>query len=334
MSELFFKTPSEEKSSAEKDKLYDLIILGGGPAGLTAAIYATRAKLDTLLIEKALPGGYVSSTDWVENYPGFTDGISGMELSKKMEEHAKKFGAKIVLEEIIGIDLKSEPKIVQTNQGKYQAQTIILATGNEPKKLNVPGEDKFRGKGVSYCATCDGPFFKDKDIVIVGCGNSGIQEGLYLLRFVKSITYVEFLPYMIAEKILQERALKKPRMKFYLEHELLSIDGKDKSEFGSIGVESVTAQNRKTKEKVVIPAQGVFFYVGLVPQTQFLKGKISLDKDGYIIANNNTQTSIPGVFAAGDVRQKNLRQIVTATADGAIAAVMAQKYLEDKKEGM
>jgi len=327
MTELFFKTPLEKKPPLEKDKLFDLIILGGGPAGLTAAIYATRAKLDTLLIEKALPGGYVSSTDWIDNYPGFTDGISGMELSKKMEDHARRFGANIILDEVIEVDLKSEPKTVKTNQSKYQTLTIILATGNEPKKLNVPGEEKFRGKGVSYCATCDGPFFKDKDIVIVGCGNSGIQEGLYLLRFVKSITYVEFLPYMIAEKILQEKALREPKMKFHLEHQISSIDGKDR-------VESVTIQNLKTEEKVIIPVQGVFFYVGLVPKTEFLKGKIDLDKDGYIITDENTQTSVPGIFAAGDVRQKSLRQIATAVGDGAIAAVMAQKYLEEKKREM
>ncbi|MDH4223065.1 MAG: thioredoxin-disulfide reductase [candidate division Zixibacteria bacterium] len=324
MSELFFKTPSGDKHPEDEAKVYDLIILGGGPAGLTAAIYATRAKLDTLVIEKAMPGGYISTTDWIENYPGFADGISGMELSRKMEEHAKKFGAKIIQGEVTNIELKSEPKLVETNHSKYRARTIIIATGNEPKKLNVPGEEKFRGRGVSYCATCDGPFFKDKDIVIVGCGNSGLQEGLYLLRFVKSITYVEFLPQMTAENILQERALKEPGMKFHLNHQLLSIDGEDK-------ITSVTAQNRETSEKVVIPVQGIFFYVGLIPQTQFLKGKISMDESGYIIANNKTQISIPGVFAAGDVRQKDLRQIVTATSDGAIAAVMAQKYLEEKK---
>lgn len=325
MPELFFKTPSSDKPLEDKEKIYDLIILGGGPAGLTAAIYAARAKLETLIVEKAVPGGYVSTTDWVENYPAFAEGISGMELSKKMEEHAKKFGTKIIQEEVADVDLKSEPKTIQTAQTKYQTRTVIIATGNEPKKLNVPGEEKFRGKGVSYCATCDGPFFKEKDIVIVGCGNSGIQEGLYLLRFVKSITYVEFLPQMTAEKILQERALKESRMKFHLNHQLLSIDGEDK-------VESVTAQNRETNEKVVIPAQGVFFYVGLVPQTQFLKGKISMDEYGYIVVNNNAQTSVSGVFAAGDVRQKDLRQIVTATSDGAIAAVMAQKYLEERIE--
>jgi len=323
MTELFFKTPFEKKSPQDKDKVYDLIILGGGPAGLTAAIYATRAKLDTLLIEKAVPGGYVSSTDWIDNYPGFTEGISGMELSKKMEDHAKRFGANIIQEEVIDMNLKSEPKTVETSQGKYQTQTIILATGNEPKKLNVPGEEKFRGRGVSYCATCDGPFFKDKDIVIVGCGNSGIQEGLYLLRFVKSITYVEFLRFMTAEKILQEKALREPKMKFYLEHQISSIDGKDR-------VESVTIQNLKTKNNIIIPTQGVFFYVGLVPKTELLKGKIDLDKDGYIISDENTKTSIPGVFAAGDVRQKSLRQIATAVGDGAIAAVMVEKYLESR----
>jgi thioredoxin reductase (NADPH) len=323
MTELFFKTPSEKKSPQDKDKVYDLIILGGGPAGLTAVIYATRAKLDTLLIEKAVPGGYVSSTDWIDNYPGFTDGVSGMELSKKMEDHAKRFGANIIQEEVIDVDLKSELKLVETTHNKYKTLTVIIATGNEPKKLNVPGEEKFRGRGVSYCATCDGPFFKDKDIVIVGCGNSGIQEGLYLLRFVKSITYVEFLRFMTAERILQEKALKEPKMKFYLEHQISSIDGKDR-------VESVTIQNLKTEEKVIIPAQGVFFYVGLVPKTEFLKEKIDLDKDGYIITDENTRTKIPGVFAAGDVRQKSLRQIATAVGDGAIAAVMARKYLEEK----
>jgi len=323
MTELFFKTPSEKKSPQDKDKVYDLIILGGGPAGLTAAIYANRAKLDTLLIEKAVPGGYVSSTDWIDNYPGFTEGVSGMELSKKMEDHARRFGANIIQEEVIDVDLKSEPKLVETTHNKYKTLTVIIATGNEPKKLNVPGEEKFRGRGVSYCATCDGPFFKDKDIVIVGCGNSGIQEGLYLLRFVKSITYVEFLRFMTAEKILQEKALLEPKMKFHLEHQISSIDGKDR-------VESVTIQNLKTKEKVIIPAQGVFFYVGLVPKTEFLKGKIDLDKDGYIISDENTKTSIPGVFAAGDVRQKSLRQIATAVGDGAIAAVMVEKYLESR----
>jgi thioredoxin reductase (NADPH) len=325
MPELFFKTPMGSKPQEDKGKVYDLIILGGGPAGLSAALYAGRARLDTLLIEKNLPGGQISITDWVENYPGFPEGITGLDLAKKFEDHARKFGTRIVLEEVVDAELKSEPKVIKTSQGEYRAHTIILATGNEPRKLNIPGEEKFKGRGVSYCATCDGPFFKDKDLVIVGCGNSGVQEGLYLLRFVKSITYVERLQCHNAEKILMERALKEPRMKFYYEHELVSIDGKDK-------VESVTAINLKTKEKMVIPAQGVFFYVGLVPKTEFLRGKVDCDPYCYVICNENSCTSVPGVFAAGDVRMKDVKQIVTAVAEGAIAATMAMKYLEGKKE--
>jgi len=325
MPELFFKTPMGSKPPEEKGKVYDLIILGGGPAGLTAALYASRAKLDTLLIEKSLPGGQISITDWVENYPGFPDGISGMELARKMEEHARKFGATIILEEVVDVDLKADPKIVKTTRREYRTQTIIVATGNEPKRLNVPGEEKFLGRGISYCATCDGPFFKDKDIVIVGCGNSGVQEGLYLLRFVKSITFVERLQCHNAEKILMERALKEPRMKFYYEHELVSINGEDR-------IESVTAINLKTKDKIVIPAQGVFFYVGLVPKTGFLRGKVECDSYCYVICHDNSCTSVPGVFAAGDVRQKDVKQIVTSVADGAIAATMAMKYLEGKEK--
>ncbi|HVP36374.1 MAG TPA: thioredoxin-disulfide reductase [Terriglobales bacterium] len=325
MPELFFKTPMESKAPEEKGKIYDLIILGGGPAGLTAALYASRAKLDTLLIEKSLPGGQISITDWVENYPGFPDGISGMELARKMEEHARKFGATIILEEVLDVDLQADPKIVKTSRREYQTRTIIVATGNEPRRLNIPGEEKFLGRGISYCATCDGPFFKDKDIVIVGCGNSGVQEGLYLLRFVKSITFVERLECHNAEKILMERALKETRMKFYYEHELTSINGEDR-------IESVTAVNLKTKEKIVIPAQGVFFYVGLVPKTAFLRGKVDCDTYCYVICNENSCTSVPGVFAAGDVKQKDVKQIVTALSDGATAATMAMKYLESKEK--
>jgi thioredoxin reductase (NADPH) len=188
--------------------------------------------------------------------------------------------------------------------------------------LNIPGEDKFRGRGVSYCATCDGPLFKDKDIVVIGAGSSGVQEGLYLLQFVKSATVVEFLPHMTAEKILQERALKEPRMKFYLNHIVTSINGENK-------VESVTIKSRQTGEEKKIEAQGVFFYVGLNPMTEFLKGQIELDKWGYILAGEDTKTSVPGVFAAGDVRQKILRQITTAIGDGATTAFMAERYVEE-----
>jgi thioredoxin reductase (NADPH) len=307
------------------EKNYDLIIIGGGPAGLTAGLYATRGRLNTLLLDRLSPGGLVATTEWVENYPGFPEGITGADLMKKMEEQAQKFGLEIYpIQEVISVDLKNKIKTIKVEEGEYKTKAVIVATGTQPKKLNIPGEDKFRGRGVAYCATCDGPFFKDKDIVVIGAGSSGVQEGLYLLRFVKSATVVEFLPHMTAEKILQEKALKEPRMKFYLNHLVTSINGENK-------VESVTIKSRATGEEKKIEAQGVFIYVGLNPMTGFLKGQVELDKWGYILAGEDTKTKVPGVFAAGDVRQKILRQITTAIGDGATAAFMAGKYIEEQE---
>jgi thioredoxin reductase (NADPH) len=308
-----------------EDKIYDLIIVGGGPAGLTAGIYATRGNLETILLEKFVPGGTPATTDWVENYPGFPEGIAGADLMKKMEEQAKRFGLEITpTKEVLSVNFKNKIKTIKVEEGEYKSKAVIVATGTQPKKLNIPGEDKFRGRGVSYCATCDGPLFKDKDIVVIGAGNSGIQEGLYLLRFVKSATVVEFLPHMTAEKILQERAVKEKRIKFHLNHMVTSINGGNK-------VESVTLKNRQNSEENTIPVQGVFVYVGLNPMTGFLKGEIELDKWGYIVAGEDTKTSVAGIFTAGDVRQKILQQITTATGDGATAAFMAERYIEEQK---
>jgi len=304
---------------------WDIIIIGGGPAGLTAGIYASRARLNTLLIEKLVPGGLVVSTDKVENYPGFPGGIVGAELTKRMEEQAREFGLEIVIEEVKSLAVRDGVKIVRTPSNEYKATAVIIATGTEPKRLNVPGEEKFRGRGVSYCATCDGPFFKDKDIVVVGCGSSGIQEGIFLLRFAKQINFVEFLPYMTAEKILQEKAQKEPRTKFYLEHAVTAINGDET-------VSSVTIKERKTGKEKIIEAQGVFIYVGLNPITKFVKGTVKLDAHGYVVVDENLETSIPGVFAAGDVRANSLRQIATATGDGTLAALMAEKYVENIKD--
>jgi thioredoxin reductase (NADPH) len=313
---------SEESSSGGRD--YDLIIIGGGPAGLTAGIYAARARLNILLIGKLVPGGQAASTEWVENYPGFPEGIGGMELMKKMEQQAKKFGMEVLLDEITSVDFQDQTKIVKTPDKEHRSLTLIIATGTDYKKLNVPGEEKFKGRGVSYCATCDGPFFKEKDIAVIGCGNSGLQEGLFLQKFVKSISFIEFLPQMTGEKILQERVRKDPQNKFYLNHMVTSINGENR-------VESVSVKERDTEEEKKIPVQGVFIYVGLIPNTQFLKGKLDLNKWDYIKANDNTETSVPGVFAAGDVREKVLQQITTATSDGSIAAFMAEKYIEKLK---
>jgi thioredoxin reductase (NADPH) len=320
MVELEFKVG---KGSVKKS--YNLIILGGGPAGLTAGIYTSRSRLDTLLIGKLVPGGQAASTEWVENYPGFPEGISGAELIAKMEQQARKFGLEVFTDEVTSVEFTPEKKIVQTTKAQFTSKALIIATGTEPKKLNILGEDKFKGRGVSYCATCDGPFFKEKDIVVIGCGNSGLQEGLYLLKFVKSITFVEFLPRMTAEKILQERVQSQPNTKFFLNHVITSINGENR-------VESITIKNRGTEKEETIRVQGIFIYAGLIPHTQFLQGKLELNQDGYILTNENTETSVPGVFAAGDVRQKILQQITTATADGSIAAFMAEKYIEKSKE--
>jgi thioredoxin reductase (NADPH) len=305
------------------EKTHDLIIIGGGPAGLTAGIYATRAKLDTILLERLNPGGLVASTDWIENYPGFPEGISGADLVKKMEEQSAKFGLKIVpLKEVTTADVKSQPKVIKADEEEYKTKAVIIASGTEPKKLNIPGEEKFRGRGVSYCATCDGAFFQDKDIVMIGGGNSGIQEGLFLTRFVKSITVVEFMPHLNAEKILEERARKDSKFNFYLNHMATSINGENQ-------IESVTIKDRQTNEEKNIPAAGVFVYVGWDPKTEFVKGQIELDKWGYVVAGEDTKTSVPGVFVVGDVRVKALRQITTSVSDGTVAAFMAEQYIEE-----
>ncbi len=306
-----------------EEKIYDLIIIGGGPAGLTAGIYATRGKLDSLLLERLNPGGLVASTEWVENYPGFPEGITGAELVKKMEEQAIKFGLQIVpYNEVTSTDLKSRIKTLKVDQEEYKTKAVIIASGSEPKKLNIPGEEKFKGRGVSYCATCDGAFFKGKDIVVIGAGSSGIQEGLFLTRFVNSVTVVEFMPHMNAEKILQERASKEPKFKIFLNQMATSINGENR-------VESITIKSRDTGEEKAISAAGVFVYVGWNPMTHYLQGEVELDKWGYIIAGEDTKTSLPGVFAAGDIRTKILRQITTAVCDGTVAAFMAERYMEE-----
>ncbi|MCK4648748.1 FAD-dependent oxidoreductase, partial [bacterium] len=231
--------------------MYDIIIIGGGAAGLASGIYTSRGRLKTLLIEKGIPGGLTAATDFIENYPGFPEGIRGMALMEKMKRQTEKFGTEIIqgeVKEVRPVEGKIE---VETERKTYSAICVIVASGSIPKKLNIPGEKEFFGKGVSYCATCDGPLYRDKDVAVIGCGNSGLQEGEYLLKFVKSIAFVEFLPYMTAEKILQERLGKEGKAKFLLNHMLTRINGKD-------GVNSIMVKDRKTGEKKEIPVSGVF----------------------------------------------------------------------------
>jgi len=300
---------------------YDVLIVGGGPAGLTAGIYAGRAQLKVGMIERLMPGGQVASTDWVENYPGFQEGISGIDLMQKMEKQAKRFNLEIMSGTVEEVDFQQNPKKVVASGTEYLAKTVIIATGTDPKLLNVSGEKEFKGRGVSYCATCDGPFFKDKDVVVVGGGSSGVQESLYLSRFVRSIQLVEFMDHLNAEKILQRRAHDDPKFSFYLNHEVLSIDGEQT-------VQSVTVKDRATGDEKTLKADGVFIWIGLVPNTDFVKNTVTLNDWGYIVTNPEMETSIPGVYAAGDVCEKSVRQISTAVGDATIAAVSAIKHIE------
>ena len=300
---------------------YDVIIIGGGPAGLTAAIYASREGLTTILLEKMLCGGLAASTAHIENWPGTPEGVNGADLMEKFKRQSAKFGTQIAeFAEVIKVEPIEKAVKVTTSSGSYTGKTLIVATGSVPKKLNVPGEDKFYGKGVSYCATCDGPFYKGKDIAVIGCGDSGLQEGESLLTFVKSVTFIEFLPFIKAQQILQERVQKKPNTKFLLNHTVTSING-DKT------VKSVTIKNRQTNKEETIDVQGIFIYVGFLPNTKFLEGVVDLDPAGYVITNDDMQTSVLGIYAAGDVRSKKIRQITNACGDGTIAALAARDYI-------
>jgi len=300
---------------------YDVLILGGGPTGLTAGIYNCRAQLKTLLLERLMPGGQAASTEWIENYPGFDPGVSGTDLMSKMESQARRFGLEIASEPVMDVRFDQDSKTVVVEGKEYRSKTVIIATGSDPKTLNVPGEMELKGRGVSYCATCDGPFFKDKNVVAVGGGSSGVQESLYLTRFVKSIQLVEFMDHLNAEKILQNRARENPKFSFFLNHRVVSINGTRK-------VESVTVTDNKTGESRDLGADGVFVWVGLKPNTEFLRGKIKLDPNGAVVTDSEMATSVPGVFAAGDVRSKTVRQISTAVGDATTAAESALRYLE------
>lgn len=318
MSQFTFHIGQEDEL---KEKEYDIVVLGGGPAGLTAAIYTARGKLRTLVIEKEALGGEAAATDWIENYPGFPDGVSGTDLADKMEAQARHFGASIIFGNVQDLDLKAQPKKLVVDGKEITAKAVIIATGTHPKELGVPGEKEFKGRGVSYCATCDAPFFKDKNIAVIGGGNSGLQESLFLLKFVKSIKIIEFLPHLTAEKILQDRIRQHDNVEIYTHHRLVSINGDEK-------VRSITVENRSTGEKVEMPVDGVFVYVGLEPNTEFLKGQVELNDWGYIKVNSDRETNLSGVFAAGDVRDTKVRQVATAIGDGAYAAVMAIDYVD------
>lgn len=306
-------------------KIYDVIIIGAGPAGMTAAVYASRANLSTLMIERGIPGGQMANTEEVENYPGF-ESILGPELSTKMFDHAKKFGSEYaygIIKEIIDNGLI---KTIVTGTQVYKTYSVIIATGAEYKKIGVSGEKELSGRGVSYCAVCDGAFFKGKELVVVGGGDSAVEEGTYLTRFASKVTIVHRRDELRAQKILQERAFANEKVDFIWNHTLKKIHEKD-GKVGSLTLVSTIDGNEKE-----FKTDGVFIYIGLLPLSKPFENLGITNENGYIETNDKMETIVPGIFAAGDIREKMLRQIVTATSDGSIAAQTAQHYVEGIKE--
>jgi len=303
---------------------YDLIIAGGGPAGLTAGLYAARGMLRTLLLEKMTPGGQAATTFLIENYPGFPEGISGPDLAQAMENQAKKFGLAVTYGEMKRMSFREPLWEVEFEDRKLLAKAVIVASGVEPKKLGVPGEETLRGRGVSYCATCDGPFFKDQEIGVVGGGDSAVEEALYLTRFSAKVYLIHRRNALRAEKIIQERTFQNPKIEILWDTVVTRV-------LGDSGVDGLELQNVKTKALRTLKVGGVFFYVGWLSNTAFLKGIVNLDEQGYVVTDDRMATSAPGVFAAGDVRKKLLRQIATAVGDGAMAAFAAEHYIESRQ---
>ena len=299
--------------------MYDLIIIGGGPAGLTAGIYAQRARLKTLLLEKEIVGGQIAVSDVIENYPGFSS-ISGAELMEKFEQHAKGFGLEIKLTDVTDVQDKGKEKIVKTSEGDLITKAVIVATGAKPRRLGVPGEKEFTGKGVSYCATCDGPFFKGQQVLVVGGGDTAIKEAVYLSKIASTVYLAHRRDQLRAEKIIQEKAFSTPNIKMLLSHILKEIKGKT-------GIEKVTLQNLKDNTVKELDIEGVFIFVGINPTTDFVD--VEKDKQGFIKTDQDMRTSVNGIFAAGDCRTTPLKQVSTAVGDGALAAYMVEKYIEE-----
>ncbi|MEN8211071.1 MAG: thioredoxin-disulfide reductase [Thermodesulfobacteriota bacterium] len=304
---------------AETD--YDLVIIGAGPAGLTAGIYAARARMNVLLLEKAVPGGQILVTDWIENYPGFPEGISGFDLAEKMRTQAQELGLKIETAEVHSLNLSETKKEIVLKDKSITAKSLIIASGASPRNLGI-GEEKFMGKGVSFCATCDAPFFKEKTVVAIGGGDTAVQEAIFLTKFAKKVYLLHRRDELRATKILQERAFANDKLEIVWDTVATGLEG-------FFGVESVKIKNVKTNEEKTIKADGCFIWVGILPNTSFLNNSVKTDKTGFIQADKNMQTSVPGVFAVGDVRDTPLRQVSTAVGDGAMAAVSAEHYIEN-----
>jgi thioredoxin reductase (NADPH) len=300
--------------------IYDVIIIGGGPAGLSAGLYTSRARLKTLLIEKAIVGGQITNSERVENYPGFPDGISGFDLGELMRKQAEGFGLEIKYAEALGLELRRSEKVVKTSDGDYIGRTVIIAGGSTLQRLGVPGEERLTGRGVSYCATCDGPFFKDKTVAVVGGGDSAVEEALLLTRFASHVILIHRRDQLRASKILQEKASADKKMEFLWDSVVEDIQGEN-------GVTTIRVRNVKTGQTTNLEVSAVFIYVGQRPNTDYLTGLVPLDEKGCIIVNERMETEIKGVFAAGDIRQNSPRQVITAAGDGVTAALSAERFL-------
>ena len=300
--------------------MVDVAIIGAGPAGLTAAIYASRAGMKTLIFEQMAPGGQITSTHKLENYPGFPGGIAGSDFSVALKEQAESFGAELRSEKILRMELGGQPKSIISSQGEYEAKTVILALGASPRKLGIAGEEEYTGNGVSYCATCDGAFFRGMEVCVVGGGDTALEDAIYLANLAKKVSVIHRRDTFRAQHVLVERAKAKENIEFILDTVPVKIEG-------GMDLESILLKNAKTGEERSLPIAGCFVAIGHEPDTRLVEGQVYLDSQGYIIAGENTLTNVPGVFAAGDVRTKTLRQVVTAVSDGAVAQQAAQEYL-------
>jgi thioredoxin reductase (NADPH) len=303
---------------------YDVVIIGGGPAGLTAGLYTSRARLNSLLIEKGLIGGQITNAEQVENFPGFPEGISGFELGELMHQQATRYGLETIMSEVTGIALEGEQKIVKTTDGDFTTKAIIIAGGSRYQKLGIPGEKEFTGRGVSYCATCDGalPVFRDQPLAVVGGGDTAITEALHLAKFASKVTIIHRRDQLRATRILQEKAFSEPVIDFLWDTVVKKIEGE-------ASVQRIGLNQVKTDQDSTLEVAGVFISIGFKPDTDYLKGIVPLDATGHIITNEKMETEIPGILAAGDIRKNSARQAIAAAGDGATAAIYAEKFLTD-----
>jgi thioredoxin reductase (NADPH) len=304
---------------------YDVVIIGGGPAGLTAGIYAGRGQLKTVILEKGLPGGQIAQTQDVENYPGFDEVISGQELSQRMVRQAEKFGAQILMEEVSGVAKKSGGFVISGYDADYHAKAVILATGANPKRLNVPGEDEFYGRGVSTCATCDGFFYRGKEVVVVGGGDAAVEEGFFLTKFASKVTVIHRRDQLRANKEAQKRAFANPKMHWVWNTTIDEVLGGDGQVIG------VRTKNLITAEEQILKTDGVFIYIGHVPNTDFLNGLLELNQTGYVNVRDEIYSNIEGIFVAGDVADEVYRQLGTSVGAGTKAAMAAERWLAEKE---